>query len=272
MLCDNHRCRSIAAGLLIAGLLLLAGCAASNQTAAGSGSAVPDKNMLRVGITPDAPPLIFKQNGKITGLEAEFAHALANHLGKSLQFVKLKWKNQIPALLENKIDIIMSGLTVTPLREVRIAFCQPYFKSGQMALIRMVDAARFSTGFFSLTTSSAIGAVKDTTGEYFVETRFSNLKRILFSTPQAAVKALIDKKIELFIYDAPMVLYLASENENRGLTALFTLLTNEGLAWGVRKDNPGLLQAANEFLENPANEKKLKQMIQRWIPFTKFTK
>ncbi|OPX18988.1 MAG: hypothetical protein BZ151_11635, partial [Desulfobacca sp. 4484_104] len=119
MLCDNHRCRSIAAGLLIAGLLLLAGCAVSNQTTAGSGSAVADKNMLRVGITPDAPPLIFKQNGKITGLEAEFAQALANHLGKSLQFVELKWKNQIPALLENKIDIIMSGLTVTPLREVR---------------------------------------------------------------------------------------------------------------------------------------------------------
>jgi polar amino acid transport system substrate-binding protein len=272
MLNHKYGYRMAAASLLLVGLLVLAGCAASGQSTVGYDNVAADKNVLRVGVTLDAPPLIFKQNGKIVGLEAGFARALADDLGKALQFVELKWKNQIPALLENKIDIIMSGLTVTPLREVRIAFCQPYFKSGQMALIRMVDAARFSTGFFSLTTSSAIGAVKDTTGEYFVETRFSNLKRILFSTPQAAVKALIDKKIELFIYDAPMVLYLASENENRGLTALFTLLTNEGLAWGVRKDNPGLLQAANEFLENPANEKKLKQMIQRWIPFTKFTK
>ncbi len=271
----RYRCRPIAAVLLAASLLGLAGCAANGQLSAGNPTAAADKNLLRVGITPDAPPLIFKQNGKITGLEAEFARELAAHLGRSLRFVELKWKDQIPALLENRIDIIMSGLTVTPLREVRIAFCRPYFKSGQMALIRMVDAARFSTGFFSLTTSSVIGAVRDTTGGYFVETRFSDFKKVLFSTPQAAVKALIDKEIDLFVYDAPMVLYLASENENRGLTVLrgptgrFTLLTQENLAWGVRKDDPELLQAVNEFLENPANEKKLKQLIQRWIPFTK---
>jgi len=275
MLRSYHTCRSVAAGLLLAVLGVLAGCAAGAAGTAGRVTPAADANLLRVGITPDAPPLIFKQNGRITGLEADFARRLARHLGKTLRFVELQWKDQIPALLEERIDIIMSGLTITPLREVRIAFCRPYFKSGQMALIRMADAARFSTGFFALTTSSSIGAIKDTTGEYFIKTSFSDIKKVLFSTPRQAVKALLEKKIDLFVYDAPMVLYLASENENRGLTVmrgprgLFTLLTQEDLAWGVRKDNPELLQAANEFLENPAIEKELKQLIQRWIPFTR---
>jgi ABC-type amino acid transport substrate-binding protein len=138
-----------------------------------------------------------------------------------------------------------------------------------MALIRRENAARFSTGIFSLATSSAIGVIKNTFGEYFVDERYSGVKKKTFSTPQAAAKAVIDKKIDMFIYDGPMVLYLASENENQGLTALFALLTKEDLAWGVRKDNTDLLNSANSFLKNPENEKMLRKMTQYWIPFAR---
>ena len=251
------------------GLCLLAGCASTHQQTAKSTAIPPDKNTLRVGITINAPPIIYKADGEIVGLEADYAKELATHLGKSLRFVELKWEDLIPALMENRIDIIMSGMTRTPLREVRIAFTIPYFESGQMALIRRKDSARFSTGFFSLTTSSAIGVIKNTTGEYFVETRFGSVKKKLFSNSKPAVKALIDEKIDLFIHDAPMILYLASENETKALTVLPWLLTKEPLAWGIRKDNVALLKSVNSFLQNPSNEKKLKQIYQYWIPFSK---
>ena len=253
----------------IPGLFLITGCVSTDQKAAESIAIAPDTNVLRVGVTPNAPPLIFKQGNKTVGLEADFAREFAKYLGKSLRFVELEWEDQIAALLENRIDIIMSGMTRTALREVRIAFTRRYLESGQMALIRRKDAARFSAGFFALSTSSAIGVIKDTTGEYFVETTYSSVKKKTFSTPQAAAKAVIDKKIDMFIYDAPMIIYLASENENKGLTALFALLTIEDLAWGVRKDNTDLLNSANSFLQNPDNEEMLKKMTQYWIPFAR---
>ena len=253
----------------IATLFLLAGCTSTSQQATKSATILPDKTILRVGVSTNAPPLIYKQGDTIVGLEADFAKELAAYLGRSLRFVELKWEDQIPALMENRIDIIMSGMTRTPLREVRISFTTPYFKSGQMALIRREDATRFSTGYFSFITSSAIGVVKGTTAEYFVEARYGSVKKKVFSTSPPAVKALIDKSIDMFIHDAPMILYLASANENRGLTALAVLLTNENLAWGVRKDNLELLKAANSFLQNPDKQKKLKELINYWIPFTK---
>ena len=253
----------------ITGLSFVSGCVSTDQKAAKSIAVAPDKNILRVGVTPNAPPLIFKQGDKIVGLEADFAKEFATYLGKSLRFVELEWEDQIPALLENRIDIIMSGMTRTPLREVRIGFTNRYLESGQMALIRREDVARFSTGIFSITTSSAIGVIKNTFGEYFIDERYSSVKKKLYSDPRAAAKAVIEKKIDMFIYDAPMVLYLASENENKGLTALFALLTKEDLAWGVRKDNSDLLNSANSFLQNPDNEKMLKKMTQYWIPFAR---
>ena len=253
----------------IAGLCMVTGCTTAGHKTHGSPTIEPDINILRVGVTPNAPPLIFKQGGRIVGLEADFARELAKYLGKSPRFVELDWEDLIPALLENRIDIIMSGMTRTPLREVRIAFTSRYLESGQMALIRREDAARFSTGIFALTTSSAIGVIENTFGEYFVDERYSSVKKVLFSNPQTAAKAVVNKKIDMFIFDAPMILYLASENETKGLTALFALLTREDLAWGVRKDNVELLTSANNFLQAPGNEEMLKKMTKYWIPFAR---
>ena len=253
----------------VAGLSFISGCVSTDQKAKKSIVVEPDINILRVGVTPNAPPLIFKQGKKIVGLEADFAKELAKDLGKSLRFIELEWEDQIPALLENRIDIIMSGMTRTALREVRIAFTNRYLESGQMALIRREDLFRFSTGIFSLATSSGIGVIKNTFGEYFVDERYSSVKKEVFTSPQAAVMAVIKKKIDMFIYDAPMILYLASENEDKGLTALLALLTREDLAWGVRKDNTDLLSSANQFLSDKNNQEMLKKMTQYWIPFAR---
>ncbi len=250
-------------------LSLPAGCSPTGRNTAKPSTIPPDKNVLRVGVSTHSPPLIFRQGNNIVGLEADLAKELATYLAKSLRFVELKWEDQIPALLENRIDIIMSGMTITTLREIRISFSIPYLPSGQMALIRRIDAARYSTGLFSLVTSSAIGAIKDTTGHFFLETQFSSVKKKLYSNSRAAVKALINKDIDMFIYDGPMILYLASENETKGLTALFTLLTREYLAWGISKDNVELLESANNFLRTSNEAGKLGKIIKYWIPLAK---
>ena len=249
------------------GVVWIAGCTSISQQTPAPSATVADANVLRVGISPNAPPLIFKRGNKVVGLEADLARELAKYLEKSLHFVELDWEDQIPSLLANRIDIIMSGMTVTRLREVRIAFSDPYFRSGQMALIRREDAALFKTGFFSITKTSTIGSIKNTTGQYFVEKQFGRVEKISFNNSNEAVKALLRKKINMFVHDAPIILWLGSENETNGLTPLFSLLTEEYLAWGIRKDDTSLLKSANNFLKTARQEGKLKPIIHHWIPF-----
>ena len=258
--------------LLLAGIVALIGLAACAP--AGTKTAPPplqlqSDDVLRVGVSTNAPPIIFKQGGRITGLEAIFAREFATYLGKSLHFVELEWDKQVTALLNNQIDIIMSGMTKTALREARVSFSTPYFRSGQMALIRMKDAASFRTGFYSIRNELAIGAVKDTTGEFFVLEQFGDNKTVTFSKSADGVEALIKSDIDIFIHDAPVIMYLASENENRRVTPIYSLFTEEYLAWAMRKDDTKLLAAANGFLQEINENGRLKQMIQRWIPLTK---
>jgi ABC-type amino acid transport substrate-binding protein len=43
-------------------------------------------------------------------------------------------------------------------------------------------------------------------------------------------------------------------------------LTDEYLAWGIRKNDDALLQSANEFLDKIKHNGELKAILSKWIP------
>ncbi len=225
-------------------------------------------NKLRVGISTNAPPLVYRKDGRIQGLEIDFAHQLGDYLGKKVQFVERPWDQQIPSLEKNEIDIIMAGMSVTPKRAYRVSFSDPYLQSGQIMLVRTKNARRFSEGIFSLMGANyLIGTVQDTTGDYFVTKTINRARTKKFSTSLKAVKALIADEIDVFIYDAPMVCHYASIYETEKLTPIVNLLTGENLAWAVNKNNPELLEHVNHFLTINRENNNLKKTIRRWLPY-----
>ncbi len=229
---------------------------------------VPPPSYLRVGITANAPPLIYKNGKRFDGLEADLAKKLARHLGKRVKFVDMDWDELIPALEADKIDIIMSSMSITKARQYRITFSNPYLRSGQILLVRLQEKARFATGIYSLMNSNyRIGIIKDTTGDLFITSTINGAKVKYFTDPADAVEALIDKNIDVFVYDAPMICHFAAVNENNKLSPILTLATEEYLAWGIRKDNVQLLEQANAFLGDLKENQQLLPMIRARIPF-----
>ena len=65
-----------------------------------------------------------------------------------------------------------------------------------------------------------------------------------------------------------MILMLAAENTAGGLAEIPTLLSEEYLAWGIRKNDVELLDAVNGFVDMMKNEGKLDPIIDRWVPFS----
>lgn len=258
---------SFCPGLLLVCLIafLLSSCAPATTQYTGSTS---DENLLRVGVTTNAPPLIYKKNRKITGLEVDFAKKFAKFTGKKAKFIEVEWSDQIDALEKNKIDIVMSGMSITPARKYRATFSNPYLLSGQILLVRLKDKARFSTGIYSLMNSPyTIGVVKNTTGDLFITETINRVKIERFPSADAAVTALINKKIDVFVYDAPMVCHYAAINENSKLAPILTLTTEEYLAWAMRKEDSELQLQANQFLRQLERSGQLQQMIRNWIPY-----
>ena len=254
--------------LLVAMLGLLLSSCATTDNGPRTVHIAPDPTILRVGVSANAPPLIYSKNNTITGLEAEFAQKLGTFTKRKVKFIDLQWEDQIPALENNQIDIIMSGMSITQAKEYRIAFSNPYLRSGQILLVRLNEKAKFSTGIYSLMNSNhIIGVVKNTTGDLFITKTINGVTVKSFSKSTDAVQALIKKDIDVFIYDAPMVCHYAAVNENNTLTPIMTLATEEYIAWGIRKEDSKLRDQANAFLDELKEQQELPRMIRKWIPY-----
>jgi len=264
----NDRRKSVLKVAALAVVSVFWGCAGTGTQETASQPPPPPENVLVVGVTPTAPPLIFYQDKGISGLEAAFAGAFAQSLGKTARFVILGFDDLIPALLAKRIDIVMSGMSVTTMREARISFTSPYLRAGQMALVRNQDASMYPTAASIKNTQARVGFMKGTTGNFLVQQEFQlTTRKIPFSFIKDAIQALVEERIDLFIDDAPVIWHKATTQEAQGLTPIPILLTEEHLAWGVRKEDKELLEAANLFLENWKTDGRLKKTITTWLPY-----
>lgn len=245
-------------------LLGLGGCAANDvKTGQAPG------NPILVGVTPNYPPVIFKTNEQITGLEADLARRLAAELNRPVEFVEMSWERQIPALLEGKIDIIMSGMTITQARQVRIAFSQPYLTSGLMIAFAADNASKYTSLQNIMEYVPAVGFVAGTTGEVYARDKFRDGNRMVpVKSANEAALALKNRRIDIFVYDAPSIVWIVSENEAE-LKLLPEMLNIEYLGWGLRRDDRELLAEVNALLSKWKNDGTLKQTILKWLPYWK---
>ena len=231
----------------------------------GSGS---EPAALRVGVTASFPPMIYKEGGKLVGVEADFAKALGEELGRPVKLVELDWEDQIPALLNGRTDIIMSSLSITRARQSRVAFSRPYLAVGQTVLVRREDANKYLLGFPAMP-QGTIGVLKATTGDFLVQQEFSRSRRKAFKSSLDAAKALEKQRIDLLICDLPVAWWLAGMNEIAGLVTVPILLSEEQLAWAVRKTDPELLESVNGALEKLQKNGRVSAIIKQWIPLYK---
>jgi ABC-type amino acid transport substrate-binding protein len=83
-----------------------------------------------------------------------------------------------------------------------------------------------------------------------------------------AALALKNRRIDIFVYDAPSIVWIVSENE-ADLKLLPELLNIEYLGWGFRRDDQELLGMVNALLSRWKNDGTLKQTILKWLPYWK---
>lgn len=253
-----------ALGLLL--VVLVTACAGTPDASLESPVGAGANKVLRVGLSPDYPPMAYTEDGIIKGMEVELASEVAAHMGMQERLVPMPWAELVPALLRGDIDVVMSGMTITAERAGLVAFSDSYMTLGQMAIIRIRDAGRFRTPMQALESGAKVGFVEGTTGQAFVDGTPVVKGKQGFASVEQGLTALNDGGIDIFIHDAPTSWDLAVSPWADTLISLFRPLTTESLAWAVRKDDKVLLRGLNEALAGLKASGKLESMQYRWIP------
>lgn len=232
----------------------------------GAGVAVADA--LKVGISPDYPPLAYLHEGRVVGIEADNVRAVSEIMNRQLKLVSMPFRDLIPALSAGKIDLIMSGMSVTEDRAQEVTFTDSYMRVGQMAIMHRDKVARFAQPWSVYREGVRVGVEPGTTGAAFAERELKDAQISYYSDAEAAFQGLRGDEIDLYVHDAPTSWQLATSTENGDLISLYSPLTEEMLAWAVRKGDDALAGELNRALGLMKANGTLRYILNRHIPVT----
>ena len=94
------------------------------------------KGIIKVGTNSRARPFSFKENNNFTGYSIELVQRFAADLEYRVEFVDLRFHEQIPLVRKRKIDLAISNISITPDRRRIVLFSEPFFEGRAGILVR----------------------------------------------------------------------------------------------------------------------------------------
>lgn len=91
---------------------------------------------IRVGMSGGYFPFTFTRADKLQGFEVDFLNAIGEETGDDIEFVTMSFSGLIGALESGRIDTVANQITVTPEREAKFAFSQPYVYDGAQVVVK----------------------------------------------------------------------------------------------------------------------------------------
>ena len=102
--------------LLVSLLFMLAITSTSYAGSTDVFDQIIKKGEIRIGISVMAPWVMKDKKGNYVGFEIDVAKQLASDMGVKPVFKEYQWNDLIPALQKKEVDIIASGISITPKR------------------------------------------------------------------------------------------------------------------------------------------------------------
>ena len=223
---------------------------------------------LRVGFEAGYMPFeMTDKKGNFVGFDIDMAKEMAKAMGVKFVPINTAWDGIIPSLITNKFDIIMSGMTVTQERNLKVNFADPYIIVGQTILLNKKHEGVI-TSYKDLKDPKFIVTSKlGTTGEKAVKTKIPKCTYKSFETETEAVLEVINGKADAYVYDQPnCVVNMAQQGAK--LVFLDKPFTYEPLAWAVRRGDPDFINWLNNFLKQVQNDGRYERMYNKWIKTT----
>ncbi|MCC5780280.1 amino acid ABC transporter substrate-binding protein [Nitratireductor sp. B36] len=91
---------------------------------------------IRVGMSGGYFPFTFVKQDKLQGFEVDFIDAVVKETGDEVEYVTMSFSGLVGALESGRIDTIANQITITPEREAKFAFSQPYVIDGAQVVVK----------------------------------------------------------------------------------------------------------------------------------------
>jgi polar amino acid transport system substrate-binding protein len=224
------------------------------------------KKELVVGTAASMPPLnMTTKDGQIVGLEMDLAGFFASSIGVKLTLKPMNFNDLLPALEAGQVDMVLSSMTITPARNLKVAFVGPYFASGKSILTKAANVDSIDEIAKMNNPDKVLVALKGSTSQMFAEKVTPKAKLVLADDYNQAVAMVRDDKATAMVADYPICMVSVYRYPDAKLATLKKPLSYEPIGIALPANDPLLVNWVQNFLNALEKMGDMEMLMEKWF-------
>lgn len=222
---------------------LMTGCTATKKTKLDE---IKARGYIIWGTNAEFPPFESKDaSGKVVGVDADIAKAIADSLGVTLKVEDMAFDSLPAALASGKIDFIGAGFTKNDERAKSMDFTKDYYTAKQVVVVKAGSAIKGEADL----KKAKIGCQNGTTGDLYFASEYAKdgAKVERYNSLTLACQDLKNGKIDAVIGDNLPIALIMGQIEGLKLVDAI-VYDSEMYALAVNKGEAALLAEIDKVL------------------------
>lgn len=244
---------------MVATLALALGLAGCGQKAADK----PAAKVLKVGAETTFPPFEFQdeQSKEYVGFDMDLARAIGKQMGYEVKIESMGFDGLIPALEGGNIDMIVSGMSITPERAEKVTFSKPYYKSGLSIVVKAENEA--IKGFKDLEGKKIAVQIGTTGAEEAKKIKGATVRE--FNSNAESYMELKAGGVDAVVNDLPVNQYYMAKSGDKSAKLLSEISNAEDYGMAIAKKNTELSEKVNKALEELKKNGEYDKIYEKWF-------
>ncbi|WP_157073484.1 transporter substrate-binding domain-containing protein [Planococcus rifietoensis] len=239
--------------------LLLTACG-QEDTATG---AAEQKEVLEMGTSAEFAPFESRNpQGDIVGFDIDLANYIADELGVELKITDMKFDGLIGALQNDRVDLVLAGMSATDARKENVDFSTEYNHSGEMFVSQKGSGLETLEDLEGLTVGVQLGTIQEEGAKSIIEEEAIDFELKALDDSGALIQEILSGRIDAAYMDKQVALgYI----EAQGLDAFDDPTTaSPGMAVAFPKGSD-LVDDVNAVLAEMEESGKLDELKDKWL-------
>jgi len=228
---------------------------------------------LRIGTEAAYPPFNYQDAaGELKGFDIDIARALCDRLKASCEFVVQDWEGLIPALLANKIDLIISSMSITEERRKVVDFTNRYCRT-PARFVAAKDSGITDVSPAGLA-GKTLGAQASTIHGAYLQNHYKDSDIKLYGSQDTLLLDLASGRVDAILVQSTSVYHWLTSTEEGKCCQLVGDPMDDAAAFGLgagvalRKGNDELREKINKAIEDIRADGSYDKINAKYFPFS----
>jgi ABC-type amino acid transport substrate-binding protein len=243
----SHYLHTFATSLLCAGLMLFSPSLQAQNTSRLE--RVMAKKELRVCIWPDYYSITYRnpKTRQLSGIDIAISKDLGRELGVSIRYVDSNLAQLIEGLQQDRCDIAMHAIGVTPARQEKLQFTQAYLHSDIYAVALKTN--KTVSKWEDIDQANRVVAVAaGTVMEPVMRQQLKNAKLLVVRPPGTREQEIEAGRADVFMSDYPYTLRMLDLTDWAKVIAPPSVFFETQYAYALAQGDASLLNRVNAYL------------------------